>query len=261
MFWREFEDNPNVPEIQGKPAREELCPVSIGQAKAFTKRTDTTLWCWDSLQESWAKLDRDPRPGMTLLLRAADGGYEQAIGFDATLRKPPVPIQQLEKSSPQDSFGEDWRSQQPKPVSLPDHLGHVAREAANLCAMVGETTHSNPVVRAGRWHDLGKAHKVFQQSMYRCKGVIGSELLAKSDCLGQMRHARSYFRHELASMLAWLAQHDSEPDADLIAYLIVAHHGKVRMTLRAMPSEAACPEVKRFARGVWEGDLLPSWRA
>lgn len=59
-------------------------------------------------------------------------------------------------------------------------------------------------------------------------------------------------------MLAWLDQHDGEEHADLIAYLIAAHHGKVRMSLRAMPTEEADECVKRFARGVWEGDTLPA---
>ncbi len=93
--------------------------------------------------------------------------------------------------------------------------------------------------------------------MYRCKNAVG-DFLAKSDCTGPMRHERRYFRHELASMLAWLAQHDNEPNADLIAYLILAHHGKVRMSLRAMPTEDPAADGKRFARGVWEGDVLPA---
>jgi CRISPR-associated endonuclease/helicase Cas3 len=59
-------------------------------------------------------------------------------------------------------------------------------------------------------------------------------------------------------MLAWLAQRGDEPHADLIAYLIAAHHGKVRMSLRAMPAEQAPNNINRFARGVWEGDVLPA---
>ncbi len=73
-----------------------------------------------------------------------------------------------------------------------------------------------------------------------------------------MRHERRYFRHELASILGWLTQYDGQPDADLIAYLIAAHHGKVRMSLRAMPTEEADPGIKRYARGVWEDDVLPA---
>ena len=77
-----------------------------------------------------------------------------------------------------------------------------------------------------------------------------------------MHHERKYFRHELASALAWLAQHDtpSRPDTevDLIAYLIATHHGKVRMSLRALPNEPPAPNGARYARGIWEGDCLPA---
>ncbi len=257
-FWRDFKEDPNVPNIQGRPDRRELCPVSIAQAKDFGKRKDTALWRWDTLDERWVKLDREPRPGMTLLLRAADGGYDEAIGFDAALKRPPVPAFTPETSLPEDAYGEDRRSQQPKPVALPEHLADVARHAADLCEKVGETSHRDALIRAGRWHDLGKAHAVFQKSMYRCKKTVGEQLLAKSDCRGAMRHERPYFRHEFASALAWLDQHDAETDSDLIAYLIAAHHGKVRMSLRSMPTEEATQGVKRFSRGVWEGDTLPA---
>ena len=76
----------------------------------------------------------------------------------------------------------------------------------------------------------------------------------------QTRHGRAYFRHELASALAFLAHESWSRGADLIAYLIAAHHGKVRMNLRALPREAAPRNGRagaRFARGVWEGDELP----
>ena len=60
-------------------------------------------------------------------------------------------------------------------------------------------------------------------------------------------------------MLAWISHRQNEPDADLIAYLIAAHHGKVRMSLRAVPEEQAPPQPeRRYARGIWEGDSLPS---
>lgn len=59
-------------------------------------------------------------------------------------------------------------------------------------------------------------------------------------------------------MLAWIDQHDGEPDADLIAYLIAAHHGKVRLSIRSLPGEARPDDTgQRFARGVWDGDRLP----
>lgn len=261
LFWRDFKDDPNTPDAQPQPARDELCPVSMGQITAFAKHKDIVLWHWDSLDGQWAKLsyDRKLRPGMTLLARSQDGGYSPDIGFDG-IAKPPVPIgPEAVRSTSRRDYADDWRSQQPRPVPLADHLAHVAAHAGRLCDAVGETTHTLDVVRAGRWHDLGKLHEVFQQSMYRCHPPADpAQPLAKSSCTGPMRHSRAFFRHELASMLGWLAQHDGEPHADLIAYLILAHHGKVRMSLRAMPTEKATTGVKRFARGIHEGDVLPA---
>jgi CRISPR-associated endonuclease/helicase Cas3 len=251
VFWREFDD-PNQPQVQGAPDRTELCPVSIGQTQGLRKRD---AWSWDSLDGAWTRLDRDPRPGMTLLLCAADGGYDTQVGFDTTLKQPVPLVARRSESVTEPAYGEDSRSQQRLPVMLADHLGHVADFARQLCESVGEAAHAGSVIRAGRWHDVGKLHAVFHDSMHCCdKAPPG--FLAKSPCRG--RHSRRFFRHELASMLAWLDQHGHEPDADLIAYLIVAHHGKVRMSLRAMPTEQARDQVKRFARGVWEGDVLPA---
>jgi CRISPR-associated endonuclease/helicase Cas3 len=267
VFWRDFDPDPNAPQPQAKPQRDELCPVSMSQIAVYYKRNDVTLWYWDTLDRKWDQLKQPPRPGMILLSAASQGGYTQAIGFDPTTKKPAVDTLPPKDASIENDFPGDPLSQQNKSVLLPDHLGHVAEHANDLCIALQATAHRNAIVRAARWHDLGKLHSVFQQSMYRCHhGEDGEPMadaarpLAKSDCKGAMRHKRHYFRHELASMLAWLEQHDDEPNANLIAYLILAHHGKVRMSLRAMPDEAKyIPEgVKRFARGVYEGDELPA---
>lgn len=263
VFWRDFGQDPNKPEAQPGPHRNELCPVGLGQAKNIGKPKNRA-WYWDSLARQWQRLDSEPRPGMTLLLAAANGGYDETLGFisDGQQAKKPVPIVECEQDEQNVSYGDDWRSRTNTSVLLADHLGNVAGAAKSLCVAVGERTNAEEVIRAARWHDVGKAHEVFQKSMHRCPEALAG-ILAKSNCPGPMKHSRSYFRHELASALAWLAQQDdpNHPDskADLIAYLVAAHHGKVRMSLRAMPNETP-PEnpKKRFARGVWEGDQLPA---
>jgi CRISPR-associated endonuclease/helicase Cas3 len=64
-----------------------------------------------------------------------------------------------------------------------------------------------------------------------------------------------------------LAQELSELSAveiDLLVYLVASHHGKVRMSLRSSPDDELvdvpdpCPADKRQARGVRDGDALPS---
>ena len=164
-----------------------------------------------------------------------------------------------------EGYDEDPRSGIGVPVSLTAHLGHVAEEADTLCrALEVDSGTRAAIVRAARWHDLGKAHEVFQNTMRQgldsCD-VPDDLLLAKTASKNLRHEERRYFRHELASALAFLAHEEWSREADLAAYLVAAHHGKVRMNLRALPRERAPSDEDRsgarFARGVWEGDKLP----
>ncbi len=55
----------------------------------------------------------------------------------------------------------------------------------------------------------------------------------------------------------------SADELDLVVYLVAAHHGKVRMSIRSSPDDERAnvpdprPEEKRQARGVRDGDTLP----
>jgi CRISPR-associated endonuclease/helicase Cas3 len=109
--------------------------------------------------------------------------------------------------------------------------------------------------RAGRWHDLGKAHAAFQEMLTRNRPDKSENgPWAKSDQKTRMRKERRGFRHELVSALVALQQ--GEPF--LLTYLVAAHHGKVRMVIQPRPGEKAPPDIKRYALGVWDGvDCLP----
>lgn len=78
----------------------------------------------------------------------------------------------------------------------------------------------------------------------------------------QMRALRG-FRHEFASALAYLAQLPPDEVNDLgsrlTAYLIAAHHGKIRGQIRASVRELVPEDGRLFARGVWQGDELPEY--
>ena len=74
-----------------------------------------------------------------------------------------------------------------------------------------------------------------------------------------MRHKTKNFRHELASALALLDDAAADlvdiptDDHFLVVYLTAAHHGRVRMSLRAMPND----ENGRVF-GIKDGDVLPA---
>jgi CRISPR-associated endonuclease/helicase Cas3 len=58
--------------------------------------------------------------------------------------------------------------------------------------------------------------------------------------------------------LAWLGRvGNSNLQNNLIAYLIAAHHGKVRLSIRSLPKENQPEDNRLFARGIWDKDRLP----
>jgi CRISPR-associated endonuclease/helicase Cas3 len=66
---------------------------------------------------------------------------------------------------------------------------------------------------------------------------------AKSPGRTPLRHNPPHFRHELVSALLLLDDAtgllDGVGEPDLVTYLVLAHHGKVRLTVRVRPDERA----------------------
>lgn len=261
LFWRDLS---NGTDEQPQPYRDEICRASIGQVEKLYKRLKSGqhFFLWDSLAGEWRVFRDKLRPGLTLMLDATIGGYDRNLGFQPEVEKPVdiVLLSQLDKDT--EVYDGDHRSIQRRAIALDQHLRNAEDVAYVLCNALGISgPHARVVALAARWHDVGKAHSVFQATMHRCKpeDTDGKPLLAKSTL--NIRHVRPHFRHELASAIAWLEQHRTADDVDLIAYLIAAHHGKVRLSLRAMPEELEPqpPLGPRFARGIWEGDNLPGF--
>ena len=281
VFWRELPVSGDAPP---KPSARELCAVPIGLArkwiKAKGKVSGPVFFVRDpqwrrregqvgSGPPGWAPLREPPWPGLTLMADVGTGGYLEQLGFTGDRKHIPAPADSPEaaghgSAGESDGHDDDPRSETGHPVHLTDHLRHVAHEASGLCEALGLGGATRQLLtRAAHWHDLGKAHEAFQDTMRR--GLDGQSvpegvLLAKT-VKRNLRHKRAYFRHELASALAFLTHEHWSRDADLVAFLITAHHGKVRMNLRALPRESTPKDPERadarFARGVWEGDELP----
>ncbi len=260
VFWRDFSLDPAT---QPPPTRAELCRASLSQFKRYTehklRKGEALPRRWDSLAEEWRPFREAPRPGQVLMLDSRLGGYTPELGF-APESGLPVPILSAPEEEQAERYGGDHRSVQARPVPLDTHLLDVEDEARQLAAALELPPAETQILgTAGRRHDVGKAHPVFQGTLHGCspEEAMGLPLLAKSAIGG--KHSRPHFRHELASALAWLQNHGAGPDADLVAYLIAAHHGKVRLSLRALPDETPPDAGQRFARGIWEGDVLPGF--
>lgn len=282
VFWRDLSEKADEPP---QPKSAELCAVPIGAAADWIKKVrkahgDAVFVSDPQWQRTdgkagapppgWKRFSEDPWPGLTLLADFKAGGYDDQTGFTGVIKDTPSPITDQTsipaRSSAEgesEGHGEDRKSEIGVPITLAAHQGHVLAEAENLCEALGiDPGTRRTVLHAARWHDVGKAHDIFQATMRRgLKSDDGAEtvLLAKTE-KSNLRHNRPYFRHELASALALLAHEGWSRDADLTAYLIAAHHGKVRLNLRALPRESGPKERehagKRFARGIWDGDEL-----
>lgn len=148
-------------------------------------------------------------------------------------------------------------------MTLDEHLDAAQRRAEEIVADLVSDVMKQRVALAARWHDVGKAlerrgqdgdlRRPFQD-MLRSAGApegdhpADGELYAKSNRRGGKGAG---FRHEVASALAYLEVEPS-PD-DLVAYLIMSHHGKVRL----LP-EPWDEDRMNDANGVRPGDRVSS---
>ena len=298
FYWREWDlkerkgTPPDPKDVEGQlafpaPSREELCAGAIGIAKRFleklrkgAKKNEVgEAWLWNPLDRTWeAARPHDVRPGVLLLLHVDTGGYDAKLGWTGDGKDQVTPVEPVEPSELEfydaDRFGKE-------PVELTQHMQKVAVEAQELKERLNGLLDGGPwksILTAALWHDIGKAHPAFQAAMHDSDKVqaanAGQEKLwAKSggqgipdyrvverDSEGNPREdKRRGFRHELASALAWLNHAKGETDADLIAFLIAAHHGKVRGSIRSLPNEVAPRDPNiLFARGLRDGDPMPA---
>lgn len=252
VAWREWPKGEDPTDI--KIAGNEVCGVPIGAASRIVRETEA--WWFDPLDGSWARA-HSVHPGQILLLRSASGRYDAAIGFDASLRSHvPPPAAQGGGIGGNDSYGADSQSKGSGWVTLNDHTVHVAREMDSILDGLsgsGAAEVADILRVSAMYHDLGKAHEVFQETLLRVGGGSppAGEIWAKCpDRPGvDKRHSRPNFRHEAVSAVAFLKLNlgMAPADADLAAYLIASHHGKVRLSMRTLPR-------KRSGRYVNTGD-------
>ena len=267
VFWRDLSSGHRE---QPLPMRDELCAVPIGRCADWLRSKKINSFRLDPQarknQPAWVAFKDSPWPGLVLMLDEKAGGYTSETGFDpdskATVKAVPPTTDHADSLEANDTDGD---SKQNSFVKLQKHLINVKNEAEKLCSALNMNSNRKIFSTAASWHDVGKAHEAFQERM----STDDPNLHPRPECLlAKARHydrakGRPYFRHELASALAYLSHSEWSRDADLVAYLIASHHGKVRMSLRALPAEkspdslAMDKETQRFARGVWEDDELP----
>lgn len=248
VFWRDLPETGPTSEEKG-PASDELCTVPISK-----ELTQKKLWRWDPLEKIWTK-PRTVYPGLVLMLGSDQGGYSPTLGWTGSSKETRTePLAHMSAHEKQEGMDDEKYSVSKIWQTIAEHTDLVTEKLlAILNQGLAELNEAerDTLLEAARWHDAGKAHPQFQQAMP--DDMPYQTTWAKSD-KAMKRYKRKGFRHELASALVMLAHSKS----DLAAYLTAAHHGRVRLSIRSLPQESRPPEMgRRFARGIWEGDVLP----
>jgi len=252
VFWREFSGSPGA---QPSPERRELCSVPVGQFRKFIEGKDgANAFIWDHLEDRWAKLDlRQVRPGLVILLPASAGGYSETLGWDPASSVHVMPI--APTTSEPEALGSDPNTTIPIALTIAQHTKNVCAMLEHLLNSLGLPEDKQTLATAAIWHDVGKGHWICQQAQRTLNPSLAEDQLwAKTGKEGKLRYGRKHFRHELASALTALQY----PLSFLVAYLIAAHHGKVRLSIRSLPGEDSPKDTTTlFALGIHDGDELP----
>ena len=253
------------------------CRAPLAEVRALAARTP--VWRFDPAAEGWTAIGdgAPPRPGEVLLAAAGAGGYDPATGVDAAAT---APVPDCPSLDPVPAIGRvdgtGW-------LTLDRHSTDVRDQARALLVAIDPDL--PPAVRdavatAGYAHDAGKWHPVWQDALCALAGddereqVAAGRPWAKSGIEGRLEFADgARFRHELASLMLLdgplrgvLAGAD---DPDLVRYLVLAHHGKLRQRIDpsdlgvvpgrvtatpamfGQPAAALTEDVTTFLDGSW----------
>lgn len=236
-----------TPPSKHLPARREICAVPFLDVRDWlcgeeTKnnrkprlRPGMRAWVWDWIDGRWIIADRVTiTPGRLLCVAADSGGYRPDRGFDPKSSNVVASVTPLAVAGGATAADHADAAEDDEPLSAvpprrqdePPPWKTIACHGAEVASLVGElaralrlpAAQARILALAGLWHDLGKAHPLFQ-GVIRSRSSVprpDRQDLAKAPRdawlpARQMyrtadgREVRRGFRHELASALALFA--------------------------------------------------------
>lgn len=175
VFWREFDakKGPGKTEHLTGPAFDatEGCAVAIHRFRDLIGEKGRAL-VWDERSEKWQSTwASEICPGMVVMLPRTAGGYSASLGWTAN------PGDKLHEADPpgrfSDTFDDDATSEQAEWVTLETHLADAKAAATRITEPLQlDNAIETAVIAAAEWHDIGKAHPVWQNALPR----VGDQL-------------------------------------------------------------------------------------
>jgi len=243
------------------PGADFRCRVSPRQVSDLAR--GVPVWRMDQVLGQWTQMTSQAaaRPGEVLLVRADDGGYDPVTGFDPAASGPVPGSPAIDPVAGPSGLAGDggW-------VRLEQHSEDTRDQAAALLSVTAPGLPdgaARSVEAAAYLHDVGKAHTIWQDALCSLAPegqrdeIAAGRPWAKSGIDAPLRFEGGVaFRHELASLLildgplrGLLAD---VPDPALARYLVLAHHGKLRVRVRD-PGDGAVPPAGEAATGMLLG--------
>lgn len=286
VLWRALDDHD--PENAPAPHPDEICKAKISDLRNLGRNKDKRGWLLgfqrSRRRSAWRNVrlgDPGIRPGDTVMLDISVGGYDDQLGWVGSensrpscwvsnvggrrswVRSDGSPDSIDDRTIAWAGLDGDPRSHRYRWMELSRHLATAESEARQLAEkLVPHLT--DELATAARWHDVGKALErgdadggiaPFQKLLREAGSPDPPDprddtYYAKSNSRSRTTPDGHRFRHEVASALAYLTEKSAD---DLVAWLIMAHHGKVRM----MPTPWNDQRLDDVA-GVRPGDRIPA---
>jgi CRISPR-associated endonuclease/helicase Cas3 len=172
VFWRDW-SGAAPPEAEIGPPfdpRTEGCPVPVYELGELLKSPGTRPWVWNDEEGRWEECPRtDLRPGMTIMLRADAGGYDEKLGWTGRRGHR---LHGLPPPGPGRALADDERTEIGYWSRLDVHLNDARSQAEAICDAVGLSEANEgsrlirmAVVEAAGLHDLGKTHPDWQKKL------------------------------------------------------------------------------------------------
>ncbi|MGW0435718.1 type I-G CRISPR-associated helicase/endonuclease Cas3g [Micromonospora sp. NPDC003197] len=256
--WEPEDSSGRPPAFAKAPEMAWRCRVPLGELRALAKRV--AVWWFDQGDGVWTRVtDGWPaRSGEVLVVAPEAGGYDPETGYDPSNKRPvsncpPLPLGldprvNVDPASGRDAaFGQDDAStMQPGWLSLEQHSADVRTQVAALIDAIDPALSDElrqAAVLAGNSHDCGKGHPTWQDALCVLAGEADRQRIeagrpwAKSGIDRPLKFAGGInFRHEFASLLLLdgplRGLLDEAAVPDLVRYLVLAHHGSMRVQVR-----------------------------